>query len=273
MPRINATTNYGSFDSHMLNRAISWPNVRKIEHSMEADGFRDNWPILVVRHAGQLVIVDGHHRFYAAKSLGLPIKYTVMDCSLETAMQIIISHAITNRPWTMRDCVEFHDRRGLADYGDLLAYSDATGISLSQSAGLLSGSGGSAVGADALKRGDFQIVDTDLADDTALVVEATTNVLGRREGARVALVQAIAGLCCVTVFDIDTAIKQITGKGRHLVIEVPGKENNVKMIEAVYNYGAKAKPPLHNIERQVAGARRRAKGNRSKYHDLDRYKA
>ena len=76
------TKEYNNFQFYNDNRTVSEHHVEKLVNSFINDG--QLVPIICYKlQNGKLIIVDGQHRFHAAKFLGRPVKYQV-DNSLNS---------------------------------------------------------------------------------------------------------------------------------------------------------------------------------------------
>lgn len=93
------------------NREISTPHVRELVKSMEKYGFLVSNPILVDKE--QMTILDGQHRFLAAKKLGIPYYYTYATGEDDTKAEFIRDVNITHKNWSTSDY-----RKQLVNSGD-----------------------------------------------------------------------------------------------------------------------------------------------------------
>lgn len=95
------TRDYNLFTFLRGNRAIDAPNLEKIKESMKEEQLLI--PIIVNQN---MQIIDGQHRFTAAKELGLPIYYIVNEAyGLE---QVLRCNTGGSKKWTNEDFLFQH---------------------------------------------------------------------------------------------------------------------------------------------------------------------
>ncbi len=108
---VRETKNYDLFQFSKTNREISKGHVRKIKKSMESRGFIPHQHITVDPNG---VIIDGQHRFEAAKDLGLSIYYSVYTENYSD--ELVRSLNITSKNWGLEDYVHNFCQKGYEDY-------------------------------------------------------------------------------------------------------------------------------------------------------------
>lgn len=108
---VQSSTNYGAFSFLNANRAVSERHVGAIKRSFEDNGnFTQAQPILVNE---QLQIIDGQHRFTAARELGVPIFYTVVPgLGAKQAREMNLLH----REWEAEDYLRAYANDGQRPY-------------------------------------------------------------------------------------------------------------------------------------------------------------
>lgn len=105
---VYATDNYSLFHTMKENRNINPSSVQKIRESMIKDGWIGS-PIKVNQ---SMEIIDGQHRFEAAKSLGLKIPFTMDALKFEHC----ISLNTTASTWSLPDYVNAYAQKGNQNY-------------------------------------------------------------------------------------------------------------------------------------------------------------
>lgn len=109
------TSEYDKFDLMKENREISESHVKRQMRGLEKHGWIIDQPMQVVRStSGKWLIVDGQHRFLAAKKLGIPVIYIVKP-ETDYYQAIQVQHAY-NKPWTTKDYLEHWCARGREPY-------------------------------------------------------------------------------------------------------------------------------------------------------------
>lgn len=126
------TKNYSLFVQHAFNRDVT--KTKKLEASMKAHGFIGAYPLHVEKLRGKLVIKGGHHRFEVAQKLGLEIPYVICD---DKASIHELEEATNN--WNSKDYLLSFCRLGDPDYLAVKAFSEESGILITQSVNLLGG--------------------------------------------------------------------------------------------------------------------------------------
>ena len=113
--QINKTKRYGMFNSHSLQRQISDNHVKRIAKSIQERGFFNTHPVIVSKAGNRKYeILDGHHRFEAAKLLGEEFYYIVQEG--DQKLEDIIHLNKCTKHWNTTDYVSSYSRQGLEDY-------------------------------------------------------------------------------------------------------------------------------------------------------------
>jgi hypothetical protein len=115
--KLECSTDYEVFESHELNRNLR--DLSTLKLSMQFHGFRPSSPIHVTQNGdGKLKIKRGHHRFAAAKELGLPVWYVVDNDS----MSIYEWEGDTRQTWSLADFIVSYANGGSEDCKALLEF-------------------------------------------------------------------------------------------------------------------------------------------------------
>lgn len=111
--------NYNAFQFNDKNRIISQKNVDNIKKSILEIGFIKQRPVLINK---EKVIIDGHHRFLALKSLGLPITYEIEEDLSQREMILLNS---SQKSWMLEDFIRFYAKDNIKFYTEVLSvYND-----------------------------------------------------------------------------------------------------------------------------------------------------
>lgn len=120
-----ATKDYDLFSFLRGNREIDRANVDKIKESMQKEQLVI--PIVVNSSCG---IVDGQHRYTAAKELGLPVYYIMQeDYGIN---QVLLANTNGSKKWTNEDFLIQHVELGNEDYVDFRNMCQVYGIAVSE---------------------------------------------------------------------------------------------------------------------------------------------
>jgi len=127
------TKDYGMFVSSDSNRPEDKNHVKQVRESMRKYGFLGAFPIMVKETGnGKFYIIDGQHRFLAAKELGIPVKYHITKSSID-----IPEVNNTQKRWKQLDYVKMYANKGNNHYLELLVFSQENKLPVSTAAMLL----------------------------------------------------------------------------------------------------------------------------------------
>ena len=129
------TTNYSKFLFSRENREIRTKTVLAIKDSMTKFGFIPGRPVLITK---EWVIIDGQHRFLAAKELGISVEFEIVEGNYIDKMILLNS---TQSNWTLEDYVNSYAQQNVDCYRKLLKFKEKYELNLSCSIVLLFGSG------------------------------------------------------------------------------------------------------------------------------------
>jgi len=237
MPSIRISRDYDKFELLQFNRNVN--RTKHLESSMSRHGWIDAYPAHVVENGnGKLKIKAGHHRFFVARKLNLPIKFVVCD---DDSSIHELEKATT--PWRIGDYLESHLRTGNPAYSIIKEYHDRTGISISSCISMLSGeTAGSTNKNEMFKRGEIKIKKTDHAETVAGIVAAMKKAKIKFATNNM-LVQAISRIAWVKKFSKTQMIHKIK-TFPSLIEKRPNVQSYSEMLSDVYNRQSKTKIPL-----------------------------
>jgi hypothetical protein len=139
------TKNYSVFSFSKENREVKVKNVEAIKQSMSKHGFITGRPILTTNDG---VIIDGQHRFLAAKELGIEVEYQMLDGDyLEKMIQL----NSTQSNWSLEDYVNSYASQNVDCYIKLLKFQEKYDLSLSSAITIFFGSG---VNSSTIRKGE-----------------------------------------------------------------------------------------------------------------------
>lgn len=250
MPKVLETNNYGMFVLSEFNR-----DVRKtwnLETSMQKYGWIDAYPLHVIRKEDRhLEIKDGHHRFYVARKLGIPVKY--IECNDEITMAELVRATV---PWSIRDFLDSFAKSGKEAYVKVLAFHMKTGISLVACISMMAGqSAGSGNWTRQFKEGTYRLGDLTHANTVALIV-GECKKCGFPFWNNTQFVAAVSKVAWAEGFEPQILRNKIS-LFYELLKKQASKEEYVNMIELIYNYKSHDKVPLA-FKAEEAAKRRNA---------------
>lgn len=129
------TTNYSKFLFSKENREIKTKTVVAIKESMLKFGFIPGRPVLVTK---EWVIVDGQHRFLAARDLGISVEFEVIEGDHVDKMILLNS---TQCNWSLEDYVNSYANQNIDCYRKLLKFKEKYDLNLSSAITILFNSG------------------------------------------------------------------------------------------------------------------------------------
>lgn len=115
------TKEYNKFKLHPANREVTQKAVDNLVLSIKKNGFITGRDILIDE---DWQILDGQHRFFALKQLGLPIPYVVTSGG--DSMQKILSLNTGQKNWTAMDYIRSYAKQGLDCYRQVVKYKEET---------------------------------------------------------------------------------------------------------------------------------------------------
>lgn len=164
---IKSTTNYDMLKIIDGNRTINKTHVKKLMHSIQNENLLKYQPIVVNE---KLEVIDGQHRLEAAKNLGIPIWYTVVEGLNLIDVQVLNENMKT---WSLRDFAESYKKIGYKDYAVLLSFCDKYKLPFSVAVPLLSeteirsGAGNNYSYPSIIRSGEFKLVNLKKAEQVA----------------------------------------------------------------------------------------------------------
>jgi hypothetical protein len=119
------TNNYQKFKFIATNRIIKESHVQKLSNSMNTHGFLNSKPITV---NSNYEIIDGQHRFMAAKRLGIDVIYEIDNVDINECMVTVNT---TSNTWRLNEFIEHYAKKGLVDFIELNKFINNTDYGVS----------------------------------------------------------------------------------------------------------------------------------------------
>ncbi len=225
-----STTNYAMFCGSDDNRPVDLSKRDDLRESMKKYGFITAFPLHTRRQeSGRLEVRDGQHRLGIAQELGINVWYTIGDDDIDVGRL----HD-TSRRWTALDYTLTYIKKGNRNYAEILEFSQKYGISLIRSAALLSGSFTQSNATKLFTSGMTVCNHASNAIDVAETYLAICN-LGHNVK-RSSLLAAIFACSCVPEFN-HNRLRHAATRCRDKLRAYATKEEYIRMLEAIYNYG------------------------------------
>jgi hypothetical protein len=247
--QILESNNYARFELTAFNRDAE--KTKLLEKSMLKHGWIDACPLHVVRTAeGKLLIKQGHHRFNAARKLGIPIKY--VECNDEATIHELEK---TTKHWNLADYLTSYCRVGLPEYIKVREFCDDTGISIPPAVSMLGGhSAGSGNFQEAFKDGTYKTKkECGHAECVKSIILHFKKHSVKFYNAAL-LVQAVSKIAWLEALDIAQFKSKV--KLYHGIMEKRANlEQYLDMLEELYNRQSRSKLPLKFLATEEAKRR------------------
>jgi hypothetical protein len=129
------TKNYSKFVFSKQNREIRPKTVLAIKESMQKFGFIPGRPVLITK---EWLIIDGQHRFLAAKDLGIEVEFEILEGN---HVEKMIQLNSTQSNWTLEDYVTSYANQNIDCYRKLLKFQEKYDLNLSSAITIFFGAG------------------------------------------------------------------------------------------------------------------------------------
>lgn len=129
------TKNYSKFVFSKQNREIKPKTVLSIKESMKKFGFIPGRPVLITK---EWIIIDGQHRFLAAKDLGIEVEFEILEGNYLDKMIQLNS---TQSNWSLEDYVNSYASQNVDCYRRLLKFQEKYDLNLSSAITIFFGAG------------------------------------------------------------------------------------------------------------------------------------
>lgn len=238
---LKETTVYSCFVYNKEQRPIDAKHVRDLMDSMNTFGFLPSKPVQTYQEGKRFVIIDGHHRFVAAKNLGIPVIYISEPKSHAESMAKVNG---LQKTWQLKNYLTQYASRGIPSYRELEEY-HRLGFSIQQAAKMLAGLsaagyGGSKVSAD-LRDGTFKVVTREKIEVIAQFLRGE----GHKNKAFSTTNFITAFEICLRVdgFDSDQLSRKLSLNPKTLA-KTASVDQMIDQIDEIYNYRQTVKIPL-----------------------------
>jgi hypothetical protein len=231
------TKDYNRFEMLGFNRDVK--RTDSLEASMKRHGWIPAYPMHVVQNSkGKLKIKAGHHRFYVARKLGIPVQYVVCHddatiCELEES---------TNS-WSLNDYLTSNIRNGKGSYQEIQEYCRRTGITISGALSLCGGHQTSTKEVKRFKKGIYELYGDDVPAEMVGGIVLCMKQAGVTWAATNLLVRALSKVILVEDFNEEVMKRQIE-KYSYLITKQLSVYGYLRMLETVYNRSNRNRIPL-----------------------------
>ena len=229
--KVKETTNYKLFTFIDGNRSRNLAHVKKLTKSMKAKYLLA--PIIVNE---DYEIIDGQHRFLAAKELGYPIRYIIEEGYGLAEVQM---YNTTSRKWSPIDYLDSYCDYGVTDYLFIRKFMEVNpDYGINPTLIILTNLGDSGASLQEFKEGKIKLNDVETAMDRAQKVRDFKPYFKRYNTGR--FVRLIIRLLKTDKYDHERMVKKLELRPNDL--DKCGNDNEyLNALEDVYNYYSKEK--------------------------------
>jgi hypothetical protein len=236
--KVYVTTDYSLFKRIKGNRAINTGKIKKMVRDINHGiNFLPDFPIVTTPDNSKLDIVDGQHRFEAAKNTKKPVYYIVRTQLVELD-KVARLNSIQEK-WKPKDFIECYIEKGIKDYQILADFQDQYELPLSVSLNLLfyGVTGGDTGAREDLQSlfhcGEFKVKHMRQAKDIAEACHQFSSFSGWNSRP---FVLAISKILEADVCDFDELVQKFNADPKQM-----DKHSNVKAclvnLEQIFNKG------------------------------------
>jgi len=240
-PILRDTTEYASFVYNAEQRPVDVKHVRDLMESISTFGFLPSKPVQVYQEGKKLIIIDGHHRYIAAKNLGIPVIYVSEPKSNSGSMAKVNG---LQKTWQLKNYLSQYVKRGVPAYLELEEYNNL-GFSIQQAAKMLAGLSAAGYGggrvSTSLRDGTFKVVTREKIE----VIAGFLRDEGLNNPAYKTTNFITAFELCIRVddFNADQLTRKLSANPK-TISRTATVDQMLDQLEEVYNYHQQIKTPL-----------------------------
>lgn len=247
--KLQKSSRYQDFLFSETNRQVdnNSNHFKRLLKSMEKYGFLPAYPIHVQSRGSRFEIVDGQHRYEAAKTLGLPVYFVIYNNGELNIPEINAGQGA----WSLMDYLKSYAQQGYADYAELVEFSLKYKIPTTIAARLLQGCIGSdgTKQSNSLKDGNFKVKSRTTAESVASAVVAVRDI-NKHVGGHNLFITAISRCMAVKDFDVNVFVEKCRKCPGKLIVH-PNLIAFNRMIDEIYNYQSKRPIPLEFLTNEA----------------------
>lgn len=245
------TNQYGLFETNEFQRRMKIDHIKKIRKTMCRWGFIPCCPIVVWWNPAikKFEIIEGHHRFDAARLEGIEIYYMVLPVkSREEALELMQDLNDTVLKWGNKDTILQQVQLGNSDYQTLQHYV-SLGIPSKTAASILIGESGHSGNAMVkVSKKQFKVKTTKIADQLVRYINQCRPFCS--DAIKERYLQAVSIYLLLPEFDLDTLIKRI--QNNPIAIQKASSvDQALSSLDEIYNFRSRDKVNLHLLAKEV----------------------
>jgi len=207
-------------------------HIKRLRKSMRLHGYSRQEPIIV---GSDLVIREGHHRYFAAQEEGIGVWIKIDD---EHDIQTISQIKDIRKPWSSKSWIKKYANEGKGDFPAIQAFMDRYGFTLKVTLMILSDTANECCSNmfDSIKYGTFEVKDWQTAHDKAgQIMEFLPFFMHPKDVNNVYFGAAILKCLKTEGYDHDKMVKKVQAQTMRLRLQ-RNRRDTLEMLEEIYNF-------------------------------------
>jgi hypothetical protein len=225
------TKDYSLFSVSDVNRGVDGNHLRKLEISMKEYGWIPAFPMLVHRTKRGLEIVDGQHRFYVAKNLGISMWFVETENGFDVA-----KINAPQCPWKVKDYAESFAKRDVESYVEAMEFAEKHKMQIGDAAALLAGTTSYSNIRKSFVSGEFKVTDRVNAHRMGYLYTEMRDI--GRFAVDQSMRLALMAVARVPGIDLGRLVRNARRQPEKL-IKYGTREGALNALEEIYNFGAR----------------------------------
>ncbi len=220
------TDDYKKFKLHLQNRQINYKKVQKLAESMKEKNLLPYYPIVVDKN---FVILDGQHRYEAAKLAKVTISYLISHDGYD--IKDVPESNNFQSHWRLEDYINYWAKEGKQSYIKLLELSKKYKIGPSTLADLQKSS---QKDVDAIKLGCWEFVSCNQIVELIQHCKAIGIEYGFHFWNKRSFLRAMNHIMKITGYN-KLRMSQKIMSNRKLLVKCPDAVDYIKLLQDIYN--------------------------------------
>lgn len=219
------TKEYSLFSFHKKNRKINYKKVQKLAAAMKENNLLHLFPIVIDK---DFTILDGQHRFAAAKEISADLYYVISD--EQYSIENVARSNNFQSHWKIEDYVIYYSACDKEEYKKLLHTSIKNAMSPGVVAAVDNGNGSHY----AIKTGEFEFTDYELVENILKWAKEFKKKYDFAHWNKRGFLRALKFIIRIKNFNKKILFQQIN-KNPKLLIKCHEPEEYISLFEEIYN--------------------------------------
>ena len=226
---IQQTSSYHQFLQVDGNRKVSERHVRSLVNSIGQKNLMAANPIIV---DDNFRVIDGQHRLEAARKLGVPVYYIMVDGGADLSDVQLINSA--QKSWSLADYLQSYTSKGEAEYLKLQIFIERWDLTISGGIRLLTGEGENAM--QLFRRGEFKITNELKALEVMEMMKVFKPYITRNIRRSKEFMKSVMSIVERNITTPEQMKERLDKYGKRLY-QVDSQKEYLRQIEDMYNHG------------------------------------